>query len=166
MPLLIDITADLTYVLCWILNGIRVSHKSHFHQGDGLEYALALRSAVVYVIGICSVPLLFPCRESPEVRQAVICFGFQLFESASTSPQEKYKHSVEVEAFIFFWEAALSSWATCPKSPYSFIPTKLGIEFLLQPFSVWTYVFCLIHCGSLFAKEPDAYFPLPAVLDT
>lgn len=36
------------------------------HLGDGLEYALALRSAVVYVIGICSVPLLFPCRTSPE----------------------------------------------------------------------------------------------------
>ena len=37
--------------------------------GDGLEYALALRSAAVYVLGICSVPLLFPCRSSPEVRQ-------------------------------------------------------------------------------------------------
>lgn len=35
--------------------------------GDGLEYALALRSAAVYVLGICSVPLLFPCRSAPEV---------------------------------------------------------------------------------------------------
>ena len=36
-------------------------------QGDGLEYALALRSAAVYVLGICSIPLLFPCRSAPEV---------------------------------------------------------------------------------------------------
>ncbi|CAK9113066.1 unnamed protein product [Durusdinium trenchii] len=35
-------------------------------RGDGLQYALALRSAVIYVLGICSVPLLFPCTDSPE----------------------------------------------------------------------------------------------------
>ena len=39
-------------------------------RGDALEYALALRSAAVYVLGICSIPLLFPCESSEALNWA------------------------------------------------------------------------------------------------
>ena len=47
--------------------GTAQKQPSRISLGDGLEYALALRSAAVYVLGICSVPLVFPCRSAPEV---------------------------------------------------------------------------------------------------
>ncbi|CAL1151409.1 unnamed protein product [Cladocopium goreaui] len=83
---------------------------------DGLEYALALRSAAVYVLGICSVPLLFPCRSAPE--------------------------------------EPVSSWATCSKSPYSFIPTNLMRIFHILPF--WYAFLVTPYLGGLVKSICDA----------
>ncbi|CAK9115545.1 Ethanolamine-phosphate cytidylyltransferase (CTP:phosphoethanolamine cytidylyltransferase) (Phosphorylethanolamine transferase) [Durusdinium trenchii] len=85
-------------------------------KGDGLQYALALRSAVIYVLGICSVPLLFPCTDSPE--------------------------------------APLTSWASCPKSPYSFIPTNLMHIFHILPF--WYAFLVTPYLGGLVKAIVDA----------
>ncbi|CAK9112205.1 unnamed protein product [Durusdinium trenchii] len=85
-------------------------------SSDGLQYALALRSAVIYVLGICSVPLLFPCTDSPE--------------------------------------APLTSWASCPKSPYSFIPTNLMHIFHILPF--WYAFLVTPYLGGLVKAIVDA----------
>ena len=49
-----------------------------------------------------------------------------LVSNFSKAPQQARKRNTNT-AFsrsLYFWEAALSSWATCPKSPYSFISNE------------------------------------------
>ena len=115
--------------------------------GDGLQYALALRSAVVYVIGICLVPLLFPCRDGPNVPSPLrSALHGQKFKKNKKNLETAVK-SERCGSLVLFWWFTSTLQYTCLHILFTHVSCQNGIVLVCFVADIWLRknLICLVH---------------------